>query len=162
MKSMMQKLTVLVAVAVNVAAAQTTVRPLAVSDTANTVQAQTPASVTAYLIQSLRDSYRNWQSQGATYTQDLSQPYFLNGKEISRKSRENALHDFRPQKTDFDEFEASFTGVFPSTAVLTYRLTSEMQTGRGKTKVFSVYVKQTYEYVNSQWVTRKMEAVTAR
>ena len=123
---------------------------------------QTPGSVTAILIKNLRDSYRAWQTNSNGSLQQASYVYTLNGKEVSRASQERARQQFHPQDFEFDEFEAVFSGTFPSKVVLTYRLHSPMKTGRGKIKVFSVYAKQTYEYSNSQWLTTKLEVVSAR
>jgi hypothetical protein len=90
--------------------------------------------------------------------------YTLNGKNISMKDWARSASQTQFQRCSIDDIQVTLEGTFPSTAVVTARVENE---GNyigpvKKSKVFSVYAKYTFVYTNSQWIVRKMEAVSAK
>jgi tetratricopeptide (TPR) repeat protein len=123
-----------------------------------------PESVTLHLVNRIRGYYEGEQSRKPGFDQiDKNWNCTLNGKRVSRESRAGGMRTNVMQGFLLDEFEATPVGKFPARFVVTYRLqtTSHNQKDK-KTKIFSAFVKETYDYVNSQWKETKVEAVTAK
>jgi hypothetical protein len=90
--------------------------------------------------------------------------YILNGKKFSQKEWAQFAARSRIRRCSADDIQVSFSGTFPSNASATYRIQHEgTYDGTGtKLKVFGVYARLTFVYMNSRWQVRKLEAVNAR
>jgi hypothetical protein len=89
--------------------------------------------------------------------------YTFNGKRVSRDSSIASRRENVMRNTTLDLFEATPVGSFPARIIVTYRQQSTFfQKNKNKGKVFSVFVKDTYDYINSEWKETKLEAVTAK
>jgi hypothetical protein len=88
--------------------------------------------------------------------------YVLSGKSYSQEEwAEMARNSIHVGECSQDNLQVTFLGTFPSTAVVTYRTQHSEKKGR-KTRIFSAYAKHTFEYIDSVWVIRRLEASVAR
>jgi hypothetical protein len=131
---------------------------------AQTVQAS-PESTTAEFVQRVEKSCASMV--GHTVAQNPSTEsanrfgYVLNGKTYSQ--HQYTQSDWLTEACNTADIQITYAGEFPSKAFISYRIDEQGHfLNSKKRKMFSVYSKLTYEYVNSEWVLRKMEAVSAK
>lgn len=124
----------------------------------------TPESVAVWLIDGIRKSHEQWESRVPgfeDYPKDFN--YTLNGKRISRESGMAFKRETVAKNTTLDQFEVTPVGQFPGQMIVTYRQQNTFYNQKHKGgEVFSIFVRDTYKYVNSQWKETKLEAVTAK
>lgn len=129
-------------------------------------QIQTPEFASALLMNRIRSGCATSMSKtDATFQVpakgQLEWTYVLNGKQFSQREWIDVARRTQVSQCTTDKIEVEFPGTFPSTAIVLYRLQHAESIGH-RTRIFSVYAKHTYEYVNSEWVLRKMEAINAK
>jgi len=124
----------------------------------------TPESVALWLIDEIKKSHERWERRSPGFD-DLPKDFndTLNGKKISRKAAIQSIRQTIMRDTTLDQFEVTPVGSFPGRMIVTYHRQSTLfDQNDKKGKVFSIFVRDTYDYVNSQWKETKLEAVTAK
>jgi hypothetical protein len=130
----------------------------------NLAPPDTPESVAIRLIDEIKRSHENWELRSPGFD-DVSKDwnYTLNGKRISRNSSIAFMRQTVMRDIILDQFEVTAVGSFPARIIVTYRRQNTfLQNNKKKGKVFSVFLKDTYDYINANWKETKLEAITAK